>query len=111
MADYAKEAVLQRRQLVEDVKRYTAAATIDPSETKVIGDTTAAAMTLTLPSPESCAGRTYLIEAPEGNSQDTLTVAFTGNAPDGSQAITIDDGYVVAHSFGHIWIVLASDLT
>lgn len=111
MADFAKEDVLRRRQRVEDVKRYTAAATIDPTETRVIGDTTAAAMTLTLPSPEKCAGGTYIIEAPEGNSQDTLIVAFTGNAPDGSQSITVDDGYVVAHSFGHIWIVMAAKLT
>ena len=110
MADFAKEAVLQRRQLVEDITRYTAAATIGINETKVIGDTTTAAMTLTLQAPEKCAGKTYLIEAPEGATQDTLTVAFTGLAPDGSQAITVDDGYVVAHSFGHVWIVLAKKL-
>jgi len=110
MSDNAKGVFRDRLQTVEDIARYTAAATIDPTETRVEGDTTAAAMTLTLPAPERCSGRTYLIEAPFGDAQDTLTVAFTGNAPDGSQAITIDDGYVVAHSFGHIWIVLAASL-
>lgn len=110
MADTAKVAFLQRLQQVEDVAQKSAAATLTVLETRVRGDTTSSAFTLTLPAPEKAAGLTYIIQANRPASNN-LTVAFTGVSPDGSQAIAVDEGYVVAHSFGHMWVVLAKKLT
>lgn len=109
MADNAGVAVLQRRQQVEDVVQKSAAATLTSQETRVRGDTTSVAFTVTLPAPEKVAGHTYIIQANRPAAND-LTVAFTGVAPDGSQVIAVDEGYVVAHSFGHMWVVLAAKL-
>ena len=109
MADYAKEAVLQRRQRVEDVVQKSATATLTVLETRVRGDTTSTAFTLTLPAPEKAAGLTFIIQANRPGSNN-LTVAFTGVSPDGTQVIAVDEGYVVAHSFGHMWVVLAKKL-
>ena len=110
MTDYAKEAVLQRRQRIEDITHKTAAATLTALETRVRGDTTGGAFTLTLPAPEKAAGLTFIIQANRPGANN-LTVAFTGIAPDGSQAIAVDEGYVVAHSFGHMWVVTAKKLS
>ena len=110
MADTAKVALLQRLQQVEDVVQKSAAATLTILETRVRGDTTSTAFTLTLPAPEKAAGLTYIIQANRSGSNN-LTVAFTGVSPDGSQAIAVDEGYVVAHSFGHMWVVLAKKLS
>lgn len=109
MADDAKRSFLNRLQQVEDVVAKSNTATLTTQETRVRGDTTSTAFTLTLKSPEQCAGLTYIIQANKPGGND-LTVAFTGVAPDGSQVIAVDEGYVVVHSFGHMWVVLAKKL-
>lgn len=110
MSNLRKDAVLLDRQVVADILELAAAATLTAVQNDVRGDTTSSAFTVTLPAPELAPGRFFTIQANRPGANN-LTVAFTGVAPDGSQAIAVDEGYVVAYSTGYIWVVMAKKLS
>ena len=89
----------------------TAAVTLRPGNQNIIADSTAAAFTVTLPDIGESVGNVICITAPEGASEDTVTVAVneTGSTAT-SGSMDADDDYTVWYNSGLVWVVLSTNV-
>ena len=110
MTTQLKNAPYNENQMNRDWLQKSAAYTLTPQDTMVRGDTTGAAFTLTTPAPEKCSASGIFVVQANKPGANSLTVAFTGVAPDGSQVIAVDEGYAAFMSLGFMWIVLGAKL-
>ncbi len=78
------------------IRRITAARTLDATDYTIIANAFSAAFTITLPAPNTCSGREYVIRKVD-ESSNALTFTFTGIT--GTNAIRVSDTSATAGSY------------
>lgn len=71
-------ALFSRHKVATRVKKVLTTYQVLLDDCVIIADSTAAAFTITMPDPGEAAGLAFTIIAPEGATQDTVTVSFKG---------------------------------
>lgn len=102
----------KRLELIATGKQVTllAAATLTPDQQNVLLDSTAGAMSITMPRAEDCAGRKYgLTLTVDGGDVTVVFPAAAGQDPADAVLTAVDD-YVELYSSGERWMV-SSEIT